>query len=333
MKYIISIIFFFVLLHSCQKDDDSLMQLCEIISPCVQQTAHIPFQDTCYDLPPAPFPTWIPIRDTYQYLPVINPLNKDEMMYFVTDSSGDYLLKVDLCTDERVLVYSELKITGLGIPKWWGDWLVFTGSEGSVDNLWKIKSNGDSLQQITNFPSTTVYNPSWINEGSQILAYTALYGSASGRNYIFTPDGEIVDSLDVLIGKSNYWSGRMATFWNMDGLGHIGYYDLLTKELHPTPSFTLTSNPASIDWIDENNIMLLDEEDLSRINIQTGEVMVLKENCENRWVQYATTSPAHEGMIYFSEVHTTIVDSLTARYKSRIYKIDAFTGEEWLVDL
>jgi hypothetical protein len=116
-----------VLSQSCQKDDDSLMPLCEFISPCVQLTPHISFQDTCYDLPPAPFPTWIPIRDKYQYQPIINPLNKDELMYFVTDSSGNYLMKVDLCSDERVLVYPEWMFTGSGRPKWWGSWLVFYG--------------------------------------------------------------------------------------------------------------------------------------------------------------------------------------------------------------
>jgi hypothetical protein len=331
-------IFIFVLFHSCQKDDDSGSPFCDYPPlPCEQKVSFIPFQDTCflYDFPDLENPVWNLVSDIAYYLPVLNPLNAEEFLYFKIDTVQplSHFNRLDFCSGGKTTIYTDLDYSGLGRPIWGeNDWLVFTGFDD--DQVWKMKSNGDSLQQVTFFPRI-VNRPTWINEGNNILVSTKLDGDPYNRNYILTPNGEVVDTIDAPILYPHDLNGKLATTWPSSGERFIGYYDLNTKELHPVSGVTLGEHPPFyINWLDENNIMWAEPKvGLQRVNIQTGEVTMLVEECDNRHIRDAATSPIHDGIIYFTEVHNLILDSALYHNQSRIYKMDAFTGEQWLVDL
>ncbi|MFT4660532.1 MAG: hypothetical protein ACI828_002590 [Flavobacteriales bacterium] len=336
--YLFAILLF---ICSCQKDDDgAVMPVCEITpSPCDYQLQFHPFQDTCYELPP--LPDWPPSTisgDSYS-LPILSPSNADEFLYFKSDSvvnsmRTSYLRKVNFCTAEQTLIETDFDVSGQGLPIWGEkDWVVFTSF--SNNQLWKMKSNGDSLQQITDFPNI-VRHPVWINEGENIIAITKLEGDPFGLRYVFNTEGEIVDTVGTNFHtQSNHWNGKLATTWTVSGDIVLGYYDINQDELHPVPNLILEDFVKEIRWLDEENIVWVDPIiGLYRVNIQTGEVTLLVENCDNRKVSRATTSPFHNGMIYMTESHKRLIEDSTMYYgKTRIYKLDAFTGEQWLVDL
>jgi hypothetical protein len=341
MRQAIYLFAMLLFIYSCQKDDDgTTMPICEITpSPCDYQIQFHPFQDTCYELPP--LPDWPPSTisgDSYS-LPILNPSNADEFLYFKTDSvvnsmTTSYLRKANLCSGDQTLNEADFDVSGQGLPIWGEkDWVVFTSF--SNNQLWKMKSNGDSLQQITDFPNI-VRHPLWINGAENIIAITQLSEDPYPIRYVFTPDGAIVDTIPVVFhSKASCWNDKLATTWPVNGDWFIGYYDLSTKELLAAPSVILDEAAKQISWLDEDNIVWVDPIiGLYRVNIQTGEVTLLVENCDNRAVGWATTSPLHNGMVYMTESHLRLVEDSTMYYgKTRIYKLDAFTGEQWLVDL
>ena len=93
--------------------------------------------------------TRYPLRYSYSY-PTFNPTNSNQIVYIRTDHESFQgvcnreLWTFDFCTGEASLL-SDNACYGTD----WSskDWIVYTGTDR---NLFKIKSNGDSLMQITN---------------------------------------------------------------------------------------------------------------------------------------------------------------------------------------
>lgn len=341
--YFFATTFFLLFLASCQKDDEQNgvgMPLCEVPPPppCEQSTPFIPFQDSCVEFFRDPYSIeWSPLKTRSRFfLPVVNPNSPDELLYIFRDSLlilGLKLYKVDFCNNQKSLVTADFSHMNFGGAIWGAtDWIVFTSFPD--EQLWKMKSNGDSLQQLTDLPRRVTY-PIWINEGLNILAITKLDGDPYTRRYLFSPEGEILDTINTIFHPiNNYWNGKIAATWSVNGERTIGYYDITEDELYAAPGTILEHTPNGITWIDENNIAWMDHIiGLSRVNLQTGEVTLLKEICDNQEVDFVTSSPLTNGIIYMAERQREVIDSFTLDTKTRIYKLDAFTGEQWLVDL
>lgn len=122
----------------------------------------------CTALPTHQYP------DKYSYWHLcVNPKNPYEIAYLrrengvQADDDMD-LYKYNFCSGKSTLITNHVAYS----PDWSiKDWIIYTGTDR---NLWKIKSNGDSLTQLTftgSFQNNAQWNPSgnkYIWNGSQI---------------------------------------------------------------------------------------------------------------------------------------------------------------------
>jgi len=190
------------------------------------------------------------------------------------------------------------------------------------------------LQQVTDFPNIC-YSPNWINEGANILVGTELEGDPYARNYILTADGQLIDSIDLFFHPNiSARDNRLATSIFVDGERHIGYYDLNTEDMIITSAVPQSSSTPVVTWIDENNLAYHDNTyGIYQLNLLTEEVTLLREECDNIQYNDLHASPQTNGILYFAETRRILIDSTSFDSKTRIYKLNVYTDEQWLVDL
>jgi hypothetical protein len=110
-------------------------------------------------------------------IPVLNPNNNKQFCYIASEKDKDYpdgsnMYKYDFCTGTSTFVTSN----------WWygaswsvKDWIIFTAPDLQ---LWKVKSNGDSLIQLTNTRNYNNYAV-WSPRGDKYLYFDASLGSTA----------------------------------------------------------------------------------------------------------------------------------------------------------
>lgn len=138
----------FIFIISCKKETQINSQ--PINSQPVEQ------HDSCFTLTPPMETGWgyEYTFDTISYEhPCFNPNNSNEVAVFITDKNGKGLYNCNISTKSKQLIYaSEI----WGVPSWSiSNWLIFNRPGNTI---WKIKSNGDSLTQVT---SSVGYDPHW----------------------------------------------------------------------------------------------------------------------------------------------------------------------------
>ncbi|MBI2723022.1 MAG: hypothetical protein HYX39_12680 [Bacteroidetes bacterium] len=163
-------ILFLLLIFSCKKP--------EKISTLVST----PFQEICDSLPPEPQTGWnytTPKKNLNYSKPVYDPHDKNILYFISGDTTGKIFLLWRLnrlnntksLLDDRVLNHPQINNNG---------WLVYFKFDW---NIYKIKTNGDSLTQLT-FDGDAQY-PVWTGDG-QFIYYIS---SAGGTVYKMNSKG------------------------------------------------------------------------------------------------------------------------------------------------
>ncbi|MFK7755887.1 MAG: hypothetical protein AB8B53_03025 [Flavobacteriales bacterium] len=127
-----------------------------------------------------------------------NPNNDDELVYSVINySNGDRaVFKYDLTLEESVKIYDGQVKGDLG----WGvnDWVLFTTISG---HLWKVKSSGDSLTQLTFFGGAS--SSQWNSTADSIV----FRKSAENISVVTDQNGNALDTLsDSFSGLGQSWN-------------------------------------------------------------------------------------------------------------------------------
>lgn len=163
--------------------------------------------------------------DSIGYLkPCANPSNPYEFCYFNVDYSKSLSLKKDLykynfCSGRSSLIIANIYSYEVD----WSikDWILFTGESR---DLWKIKSNGDSLTRLTNEGGSLQYDPKWNTDGS-LFKWSA--------NKIADVNGKVQYSLPSNIGFIVDWYDKE----------HLLHITSGSKEVH---KFNINSNESKV---------------------------------------------------------------------------------------
>ncbi len=168
----------------------------------------------------------------------VNPNNPNEIVYLrreigVQQGNDFDMFKFNFCTGENTLLTNHVAYS----PNWSvKNWIIFTGKDLQ---LWKIKSNGDSLIQLTN---TGNYNneAKWNTNGTKYIYFDVSLGNSilavSNENGVilntFPNVGSItgwLDSLNILntsnnnLMKTNVLSNNTEIFTPIIGRGYLEY--------------------------------------------------------------------------------------------------------------
>ena len=227
----------------------------------------------CEPLPSGPYG----VLDQFQmdsityYSPLFNPNNNEEILFQTYENGSPVIYKFNLITQEKSLIF-EGYATGIS----WGaeDWILFTRSDFHV---WKIKSDGTELSQVTSNGSW--FHPKWNLSGDKFITYQGYLPNEFYSTKIMDINGVIMDSLDIYAPKSD---------WNHpDGL--FGFVDVNYIKIINPYSGELISNietpfgNLSINWISESEVLITTVYGIFKYDIYSGLHSELKCSCTSSY--------------------------------------------------
>lgn len=208
--------------------------------------------------------------------PSFNPSNPCEI--FVVKGNPETqladLIIYDLETNEERFV---MQFNPFSHPRWSiKNWIIFHSSDGQI---WKVKSEGDSLTRLTHFGG---YDPDWSPDGKQIV-----YERVGKGLTIMDENGTILMELDSIYKFSAYWSpdGDKLAFVQDKSLA---FYHLSTKQvttITPFPDYIGDINKwirtEPIAWLPGGQKIIWGNHDQSYYitDITSEETVLLIEGC------------------------------------------------------
>jgi len=335
MKFYIplSILLLLFLCCSCGADDE-VMPVCDPLppAPCEQVITMTPHLDTCFEIQSPP-QTWVSISKDYHAENLgYKPNSEDEFLIRrnVENDTSPWIGRVNLCTGEINHVFSKGYL-GKARAKWGeNDWVIF--GDGDL-KLWKVKIDGTGLEQITEgsylYP-TPIYDN--LIFATRFLAdQPNVYASV-----LLDLEGNEIDTFETAVKYSGYYNNKLATSTNVYDIGgEIGYVDLSTGEfIAVAPLGEENISVGNTDWLDEHTIVFEDHIGLHMVDINDGEIITLKEACDNFNIRYLSTSPGfNNGTLLVDESHYWPVSAIERCVYSRVFIYDTNTGEQWEIDL
>ncbi len=294
----------FFLLQSCTDDELSIMPstpvLCNIglensltTASEVADSSTLACRDCFIDCQEV-FSDAIP----YDYsFPCFNPKNGEQLAYYryvnsVWSPTWELWVK-DFCTGEKTML-TDKALYGLD----WSvnDWLIYTASD---QNIWKVKSNGDSLTQIT-FSGSYNRHPKWSPDASKII-YNTQTGSFS--NFILSDENGItLDTLTQLnyIGSWSWIDENKFCFISVDTtnnrINNLNYYNIDTDEIQFIHGIEVANNSdllvQNTSYLPiENSILWAAYGTLGKTNLATGSFEIIRERLFQERFHFLTIRP------------------------------------------
>lgn len=290
----ILLLLLFFSLFSCKKDPP-------IPAIPVNNNDSIIITGNCDDLPPSSNFTGYQFTfpDFFFNSPNFNPNNSSEIVFRKKNlknlSEPEELWRLNIVTGENTLLIKNIWYQ----PKWnINNWIVFNRSD---KNIWKIKSNGDSLTQLT-FQNEN-YSPEWNFDGNKIV-----YRKVIGSNYylmIMNENGKTIDSIPNIIFSNGSWSknnNKIATIIGSEASPNIGYFDLNSKKLvqitnNPFPSNSSKDLVSAVSWLNWETILWTNGNGIFKTNINSRNTCQLKSACTSKYYLWPSISFDEQNLI------------------------------------
>ena len=292
---------------SCRKDS-------------VPEITHI---DYCQEIPPYSQPGF---GYNYQYddsnvtQPCYNPENSNEIC-FLRDAPGSNsdLIVHDLISEESTLIYSGI----IQSPVKWGynDWLIF----GTNGNIYRIKSNGDSLSMITN--SNNCFYPIWseafdyfycafhIEIGSPPNQITQVY---TGK---FDVSGNIIDTIEQRLHQRSAINNNGLIISTEPNYSSYQTFAFDANTGARTNIETSADGNQAFKWVNNYEFLTIKVNGITKTNIINGEKTVIKNTCNSEFITEVDYNPLNQ-KILCSKVSQKLVDNSTILYKERLVIMD-----------
>ncbi|MFK7810762.1 MAG: TolB family protein [Saprospiraceae bacterium] len=273
---------------------------------------------------------------SYSY-PCFNPNNAEEIAYIrrkngVFTGCNFELWTFNFCTGEKRFVTD-----GICYSIDWSvkDWLVFTGQDRQ---LYKVKSNGDSLLQLTfsgNFNSFAMWN----SIGDKLAYVKSTDGS---EFYLTDSDGIHTDTIpEMILGAYWHWSLTDKYFScvtrNADNEMAPAIFNLADREFltmsHVDP--TIYGYIHDTDWISETEMVWLGTGKSSSIgfnDIITQEERILAKGYQNRKYHNLAVSPDGSSIVTEREDLFQISDC-DIEVRRNLYIIDVDGSNERIIKI
>ncbi len=237
--------------------------------------------------------------------PCFNPNNSDEIVFFIKTYSSNItskLIKYNLKTFEKeILLEAELYFQ----PSWANnDWIIFGLKD---ENIWKIKSNGDSLTQLTFIGSN--FNPECNYNSNRIICSN----TNQGCSFIYDFYGNSIDTLNMTSSAFDWNADNQILIKSDNGTYRYNYN---TKELILYNENYYPIHFMKAQWINEDEFITSGDDGINsngaiyKTNILTGNIECIKEYC-NAWIyNFPDYSPQLDKLIWQKVKKKKIGDNL-----------------------
>lgn len=289
--------------------------------------------EDCISLIPCNQPTqgggYYYIPDSCNYtMPCFNPNNPSEFL-FIKSCGGNTayatIFKHNLLNNNTIEIFSGAVWYA---PKWGGnDWIIFSESD---KNIYKIKSNGDSLTQLTN--ENCYHYPTWYFDEDKFVAYN----ECLNKNILFNSSGVVLDTLPYLIGITSSLehfpylvnnAGNSINFFDVENEFNNIYSIFVNGE-----GEDLLPASGSIFWTNENELVFSNIKGLSKLNFSLSTITKFKPSCNSKIYLFGSVNSSKTKMIW-SRGDYTQINECTLKYKSRIYIMNIDGSDETEINL
>jgi len=256
-------LFSFLIIISCKKEKISTSD-CEEI-------------EQVYDDIWPNYPLFLSKGDIYSH-PQFNPKNSEEVLFLIraTQNSEPNLIKYNISTKEHQEIIEGIPYTRARWSK--KDWIIFSIQK----DIWKIKSSGDSLTQLTFTGSC--YKPEWDISGNR-FTYRKLLNNTPDLSVVANIENTETDTFfNGIIQYDGSWQ-HPSKFCYMDGDGLV-VGDFIDNEIERVIEINNPMSVSSSEWIDEKNIIWADQKGVYITNINTKSQETILSTCNSKW--YAT---------------------------------------------
>ncbi|MHB8260871.1 MAG: TolB family protein [Bacteroidia bacterium] len=231
--------------------------------------------------------------DTVYNTPRFNPNNSNEIVYVqgITSANKSYLVKRNLGTGQETQIISNI----WQMPDWSiKDWIVFNHADNQV---WKIKSNGDSLTLITKNMQGGFY-AIWSPDGNKIA-----YNTAGTPPYTLITDakGNYLDSLPYFLSYLTRWSEDSLNICGLpkgNDFVDVAYQNVFTHQGYQPTNNVLDANASNmiyinaIDWTpDSKSLIWANPHGIYQTNITTKQTIKIKDACNSKYYTSLSISP------------------------------------------
>jgi len=225
-------------------------------------------------------------------------MNGEQLAYYRFDNTAlnvtSELWVKDFCTGQKTkLVDNALYGLDWSIT----DWLIYTAED---QNIWKIKSNGDSLTQLT-FEGGFNRYPKWNPNGEMIAFESERLGNTSF--FLLDKNGVILDSLYELEFISAWsWVNESQLFFTKGEFNgeftvkKLNLFDIDNRSTTFLHSLSLESNTDSLilhsaSLLNENSVIWCAVGLIGKTNLATGEFEILRERLLQERFHFLTIRP------------------------------------------
>jgi hypothetical protein len=269
----------------------------------------------------------IPFDYTY---PCFDPSDPERLAYFRYDNvnftPGAEIWVVNFCNGNRKMITSN----GFYSLDWSAkDWLIYTGTD---QNIWKVKSGGDSLTQLT---TVGTYNrdAKWNPNGTQFI-FQRKTGGALSMLLLSDEHGTILDTLDQLTSIGSWsWidSNRICYLVAQVGASPprslMKYYNIETGQIIDLHGLSLAGTldsavQATAPLLKENSIIWCGRGLIGKTDLNTGDFTIIKKRLNNEYFKNMAIRPGSNEILinknilnnvgwcyYDSEVEFYIINS------------------------
>jgi hypothetical protein len=306
----------FFLITGCKKD------LPIVENPIENQEDCIPILP-CNKFTIGPGYTYIVDFDSLVLAPMFNPNNDDEFVYLKRPYYDLWeLYRYNLVSKENKLLHTGI----IWYQPQWGknDWILFCQND---KNIYKIKSNGDSLTKLTNL--NNLHHPIWNYDGTKFLAFTE---ASNLFSLLFDVNGNIIDT--IYFGQTNNSNFQNPNYIVSNVDHKVLFFNLSTNNIEFNYDYSelISAMWGSVFWVNNNEVIYSNIKGLNRLSIPDLKNQNFKKSCNAKIYQRGDINSSKTKMIW-SRGDYTQIDECTLKYKSRIYIMDIDGNNEQEIDL
>jgi hypothetical protein len=254
---------------------------------------------------------------------MFNPNNDNEFVYLKRPYYDFWeLYTYNVVSKEKKLLHSGI----IWYQPQWGknDWILFCQDD---KNIYKIKSNGDSLTQLTLL--NNLHHPIWNYDGTKFLAFTE---ASNLFSLLFDTNGNILDT--IFFGQTNNSNFQNPNYIVSNVYHNVSFFNLNTNNIEFNYDYSELNSTmwGSIFWLNNTTVIYSNINGLHRLSIPDLTNQNFKKSCNSKIYQWGDINSSKTKMIW-SRGDYTQIDECTLKYKSRIYLMDIDGNNEQEIDL
>ncbi len=270
-------------------------------NPCDNFLLTTSFNDTCFELP-QPRPPEIVETGEYAFLqPSFDRNNPHKLLYIQSRGEGTYWI-VDLCKNEYTKLMDGFLFGKIRPQLGQNGWVAYCTT---LEELMIKKIGEENAVHIAQEYQCT--RPFWLTSENRLICQAEV-GNGVYKTLSINPDGPVIEEIDtppsVIFSEYQQKITARSGPFNETKIGYLDMQaDYAFIEVFALPS--VNQQPIHMDWLDETHIIWTDAIGLHKVNILTGEMITLKENCGNRAMAYFSIPPNRDGTIILDQTNYT----------------------------